>query len=99
MAPPHASSGGTLRSILYYAPKELRRIPPLASIHGLKTRGFLRRRVILLKQSKSLLRKEVALSSECGVRPAPFKMQGCGPESIVVQGGVRTELKRRKKQG
>jgi len=27
VAPPHASEGGTLRSIPYYAPSELRRVP------------------------------------------------------------------------
>jgi hypothetical protein len=45
VAPPHASKGGTLRSIPHYAPNELRGVPPLAFIHGLKARGFLRRRV------------------------------------------------------
>ena len=48
MAPPHASSGGALRSIPHYTPWELRRIPPLPFIHGLKIRGFLRRRVRIL---------------------------------------------------
>jgi len=46
LAPPHASKGGTLRSILHYAPNELRGVTPLAFIHGLKVLGFLRRRVI-----------------------------------------------------
>jgi hypothetical protein len=45
LAPPHASKGGTLRSIPHYAPNELRGVTPLAFIHGLKVRGFLRRRV------------------------------------------------------
>jgi hypothetical protein len=45
VAPPHASKGGTLRSIPHYAPNELRGVPPLAFTHGLKARGFLRSRV------------------------------------------------------
>ena len=44
VAPPHASSGGTLRSIPHYAPSELRRVP--SRIHPRsEDRGSLPRRV------------------------------------------------------
>jgi DNA polymerase-2 len=32
--------------------------------------------------------KKMARETECGVRPQPCEVQGCGPESIAVQGGV-----------
>jgi len=45
VAPPHALSGGTLRSKPYYAPFGASKGTLLTFIHGLKTCGFLRRRV------------------------------------------------------
>ena len=59
MAPPHASEGGTLRSIPHYPTYELQGVPfhrisilrscrqllRRTGSHGLKARGFLRRRV------------------------------------------------------
>src|SRR4030042_1789818 len=51
VAPPHASSGGTLRSIPHYAPLELRWVP--SRIHPWsEDRGSLRRRVDYMEKER-----------------------------------------------
>jgi hypothetical protein len=64
MVAPHASKGGTLRSIPHHAPNELLGHPPRISTHGFKTRGctpkwvMARKRGILRRRVKTVLKKE-----------------------------------------